>query len=328
VEELGQNMNNLMLSEINNEKRSATRDGFGRAMLELAEKNPKVVAVCADLTESNRLTEFAQKYPERFIEAGVAEQNMVGMSAGLALGGKIPFAVSFAVFSPGRTWDQIRVSICLSALNVKIVGGHTGLGVGEDGASHQALEDVAIMRVLPNMNIVVPCDANQAHLATLAIAQVEGPVYLRLNRQKSIEVTTMMTPFVFGKAQVLKRGKDLTVVVCGVLTADALMAANELDPNLDIEVINMHTIKPLDEETLLASARKTGRVLVVEDHQSVGGLYGAVSETLCASHPVICMSVGMKDSFGGSGRSEDLYAKYHMDKTAIMDAIWQLMKTK
>lgn len=321
-------MNNLMLSELTQEKKTATRDGFGRAMLELGEKNNKVVAVCADLTESNRLTEFAQKYPDRFIEAGVAEQNMVGMSAGLALGGKIPFAVSFAVFSPGRTWDQIRVSVCLSGLNVKIVGGHTGLGVGEDGASHQALEDVAIMRVLPNMKVVVPCDANQAHLATLAISQIEGPVYLRLNRQKSTEVTTMMTPFVIGKAQVLRKGDDLTVVVCGVLTAEVLLAANELSPNIDVEVINMHTIKPLDSETLIASAKKTGKVLVVEDHQIIGGLYGAVSETLASNHPVLCMAVGMKGVFGGSGPSEDLYAKYHMDKVAIMDAIWQLMKVK
>lgn len=317
-----------MLNNEMNVKKAATRDGFGRAMLELGKNNPEIVAVCADLTESNRLTEFRNEYPARFFEAGVAEQNMVGIAAGLALGGKTAFAVSFAVFSPGRTWDQIRVSVCLSKLNVKIIGGHTGLGVGEDGASHQALEDVAIMRVLPNMKVVVPCDVNQAHLATKAIAEIEGPVYMRLNRQKSIEVTTMMTPFVFGQAQLLRKGNDVTVVVCGVLVADVMLAANELAGNVDVEVINMHTIKPLDVDSLVASARKTGRVLVVEDHQVTGGLYGAVTEALAMNYPVCCIAMGMMDTFGESGSTDELYRKYHLDKIAIMDGIWKVMKKK
>lgn len=318
-------MNNIFLNtNWIADKPKSTREGFGRGMLDLGRVNEKVVALCADLTESMRLDQFKAEYPERFFEMGVSEQNMVGVSAGLALSGLIPYAASFAVFSPGRTWDQIRVSVCLSNLKVRIVGGHTGLGVGEDGASHQALEDIAIMRVLPNMTVIVPCDESQAYLATKAMVDIDGPAYLRLNRQKTPVLTTDVSPFVVGKAQILKEGGELTVLTCGPITASVLMAVDET--GIDAEVINVHTIKPLDIETIVRSAKKTGKVLVVEDHQIIGGLFGAVSEALAVEYPVKVVPLGMGNRFGESGTDKLLYEKYGLDKDGIVKKIKEVMK--
>lgn len=318
-------MNNIFLNpDWQNGKPLSTREGFGRGMMDLGRTNEKVVALCADLTESMKLTEFKEEYPSRYFEMGVSEQNMVGVSAGMALSGLIPYAASFAVFSPGRTWDQIRVSVCLANVNVKIIGGHTGLGVGEDGASHQALEDLAIMRVLPNMTVVVPCDEPQAYLATKAISLINGPTYLRLNRQKTPVITTDVSPFVVGKAQVLREGDDLTILSCGPIVTEVLKAVEEV--GIDAEVINVHTIKPLDTETIVRSVKKTGKVLVVEDHQIIGGLFGAVAEAMAITYPIKITPLGMENKFGESGEDKLLYEKYGLDKNGIIKKIKEVMK--
>lgn len=257
----------------------ATREGFGEAMLELGKRNKSIVALSGDLRESLRMAEFGKAYPERFIEVGVAEQNMAGVAAGMALCGKIPFICSFAVFSPGRNWDQIRVSIAYTNANVKIIGGHAGIMVGEDGATHQALEDIALMRALPNMVVVVPADYEQAKKATMALADYVGPAYMRLTRPKA-PVFTGGSPFQIGKAQVIKEGRDITIFACGPLVYQALLAAQEFDESVDVEVVNVHTIKPLDVETIVRSAKKTGREITLEDHQINGGLGGAIAEVL------------------------------------------------
>lgn len=304
----------------------AIRDGFGEAMMSLGKKNSNIVALSGDLRESLRMVEFGKLFPERFIEVGVAEQNMAGVAAGLSMCGKIPFVCSFAVFSPGRNWDQIRVSIAYSNANVKIVGGHTGISVGGDGATHQALEDIALMRVLPNFVVIVPADYIQAEKATLALAEHVGPSYLRLTRPKTAVFTTASAKFEIGKAQILEEGKDVTIFACGPLVYQALLAARELKNEISVEVINVHTIKPLDDQTIISSARKTGKVITLEEHQINGGLGGAIAELLSEKCPTKMIRMGMKDYFGESGEASELLVKYGMDKNAVIGKIREIMR--
>lgn len=309
---------NRSLSQISISNLKATRDGFGEGIVIAGQADPQVVVLTADLTESTRVVEFKKQFPERFVECGVAEQNMLGMAAGLALSGKIPFACSFAVFSPGRNWEQLRLAVAYSQTNVKIVGSHAGLLTGQDGASHQALEDLALTRVLPNLTVVVPADAREAKAATLAVAAWPGPVYLRLSREKTPVFTSGKTVFVIGQAQVVRPGKDITLVACGALVHETVLAAQTLlKQGVSCEVINCSTIKPLDKVTLLTSVRKTGKVVTVEDHQVIGGLGGAVAELLSEELPTPLLRIGMSDQFGESGPPLELAAKNGLNKEGI-----------
>lgn len=314
-----------LIDDIFNVSRKATREGFGEAILDLGKRKKNVVVLTADLGESMKVDEFERMFPDRFVQVGVAEQNLMGISAGLALSGKIPFAVSYAVFNPGRNWDQLRVSVCYTNANVKIIGGHTGITVGPDGATHQALEDIAMTRVLPNLMVVVPADYEQAKKATLAIASYKGPVYLRLTRPKTACFTTAITPFELGKAQVLRSGKGVTIFACGSLVYEALLAAEELKGEVEVEVVNVHTIKPIDEEAIVRSARKTGKVITLEEHQINGGLGGAVAEILGEKQPTKMIRMGMKDTFGESGNPGELLAKYGLDKDGVIKTVRKIL---
>jgi transketolase len=304
------------------------RAGFGRGLKE-AGADDRIVALCADLTESTQMHHFAEAYPERFIEIGIAEQNLVTVGAGLALAGKIPFVSSYAAFSPGRNWEQIRTTVCLNQTNVKIVGSHAGVSVGPDGATHQMLEDIALMRVLPNMTVVVPCDSLEAERATLAIAKSDGGTYLRLARDKSPIITTSQTPFELGQAQIFREGKDATVVACGPLVYHSLMAAQQLSKQgIEVEVINCATIKPLDSATILASAKKTGVVLTIEEAQAAGGLGGAVAELLGDQLPLPLTRMGMADHFGESGDPTQLLEHFGLTAPFIVKKVEALIKRK
>jgi len=302
------------------------RKGFGEGLLAAGEADKTIVALCADLTESTQMEAFAQAYPERYVEIGVAEQNLVTVASGLAAVGKKPFVTSYAGFSPGRNWEQIRTTICLNQQNVKIVGSHAGVSVGPDGATHQMLEDIALMRVLPNMVVVVPCDANEARKATLALAKTKTPAYLRLARDKTAVVTTEQSPFEIGRANVLCEGSDLTIVACGPLVYEALLAAKKLLPKYSIEVINCHTVKPLDDKTILKSVKKTGCVLSVEEAQSAGGLGGAIAELLSDKLPAPLKRIGVQDQFGQSGTVAELWQHYKLDAEAIANTARGLIK--
>jgi len=305
----------------------ACRDGFGEALLELGKKNKDVVVVSADLAESTRCLEFGKKYPKRFIEVGVAEQNMAGVAAGLALGGKIPFCCSFAVFLPGRNWEQIRVSVCYNKANVKLIGSHAGLNVGEDGATHQALEDIALMRVLPNMTVIAPCDYEETKKAVLAVAKIKGHVYIRFGREKSAVITSVKTPFQIGKANVMRLGKNVTLIACGAMVSEALKAAEELaKKKISVEVINCHTIKPIDKATIIKSAKKTKKVMTIEEHQVNGGLGSAVAEVLSQNYPVVMKILGMPDKFGESGTAKQLLDKYSLTSKNIIKEVYKLIK--
>lgn len=304
------------------------RDGFGEALLELGEANKKVVALSPDVSESVRTSVFAQKYPERFIELGVAEQNLAGVSAGLALSGKIPFMAAYAVFSPGRNWDQLRVSICYSKANVKIIGSHAGLNVGEDGATHQALEDLAITRVLPNLTVISPCDAEETRKATIAVSQHDGPCYIRFGREKMPVITKKETPFEIGKALTIKTGKDVTIIATGQMVARAIIAAKELSGTVDAAIINLHTLKPIDQEAIAAAARQTKAVVTAEEHQVNGGLGSAVAEVLAKKYPVPMEMVAVNDCFGESGAPAELMDHYHLTARDIVQAIERVLKRK
>jgi transketolase len=310
-----------------NVQRIPTRNGYGDGLLALGKTNDRVVVLTGDLSESTRAEGFQKAYPERFIECGVAEQNMMGVAAGLALAGKIPFVSSYAVFSPGRSWDQLRVSVCYGRANVKIAGAHTGLSVGPDGATHQALEDIAITRVLPDLIVVVPCDAEETKKCTIASAKISGPVYFRFARAATPVITLPKTPFLIGKHEVFREGKDVTIAACGPLLYDALMAAKTLEAKgISAEVLNCHTIKPFDAETLVRSVRKTGCCVTVEDHQITGGLFGAVSETLARHLPAPIEPIGMPDSFGESGEPGELLRIYGMTSDDIVKAAMKAIK--
>lgn len=288
-----------------------TRKGFGRGLLEAGKRNENVVALSADLTESTQISLFRDAFPERFVEIGVAEQNLVTVGSGLASQGKIPFVSSYAAFSPGRNWEQIRTTICLNEQPVKIVGSHAGLYTGADGATHQMLEDIALMRVLPNMVVVVPGDALEAERATLALAADPRPGYLRLTREATPVLTTEKTPFEIGKAYVYERGSDVTIIATGVMTYRALLAAEILyKDGIEAEVIHVPTIKPLDGATILESVKKTGAVVTVEEAQIAGGLGGAIAELLAEHVPAPLRRIGVKDSFGESGTPEELLKKH------------------
>ncbi len=314
---------------INNQEKVAVRDGYGKALLEIGEKNRNVVVLTGDLAESTRTQWFREKFPERFFEVGVAEQNMMGISAGLALSGKIPFASSFAVFSPGRSWDQLRVSVAYSEANVKIFGGHAGVSTGEDGATHQALEDIAITRVLPNLTVIVPCDWLEMKKATIASAEAKGPVYLRGGREKVATITTERTPFTIGKAEIFREGRDIAIIACGLMVYEALLAAEELArEGIQATVINCHTIKPIDAKTIIMAARKTGAIVTAEEHQIYGGLGSAVAEVVSENHPVPIRMVGVIDTFGESGQPDKLLKKYGLTKTEIITAAKRAIQMK
>ena len=309
----------------------ATRDGYGEGLVIAGEKNPNVVVLCADVTESTRSQDFAQKFPERFFEVGVAEQNMAAIAAGLGISGKIPFISSYAVFSPGRNWEQIRTAICYNNSNVKIAGGHAGIATGPDGATHQALEDIALMRVLPNMKVIVPCDAIETKKATLAAAEILGPVYLRFSREKTPVFTTEETLFEIGKAEIFWESQKpkAAIISCGPVLYNALIAAKELkEEGIGVIVVNNHTIKPMDEERIIEFARRTGAVVTIEDHQIAGGMGSAVAEVLAKNYPVPIEFVGIKDVFGESGSPAELMGKYGLGVNNIKSAVEKLLKLK
>ena len=307
-----------------------TRSGFGAGLLELGHSNPAVVALCADLTGSLKMDAFQKTFPSRFLQCGVAEANMMGVAAGLTVGGKIPFTGTFANFSTGRVFDQIRQSICYSGKNVKICASHAGVTLGEDGATHQIMEDIGLMKMLPGMTVVVPCDYNQTRLATLAIAAWQGPVYLRFGRPVVPNFTPENDPgFSLGKAQILQTGTDVSIFACGHLVWQALVAAEKLaQSGVNAEVINVHTIKPLDHSTVLASVRKTGAVVTAEEHQKAGGLGDSIAQILALNLPTPMEMVGMDDKFGESGTPDQLLNKYGMNAASIIDAVQKVFQRK
>ncbi len=295
------------------------RKGFGEGLVDAGKNDDSVMALTADLLESTQVEPFAKAFPDRFIEVGVAEQNMVTLASGLAAVGKKPFTTSYASFSPGRNWEQIRTTICLNDRNVKIIGHHSGVSVGPDGATHQMLEDIALMRVMPNMTVIVPCDSIEARKATVALAKTTGPGYMRLAREKTAVITTEATPFEIGQAQLFRDGKDISIIACGPLVYEALLAAKELEKlNISAEVINSPSIKPLDSELILSSANKTNKVITIEEAQAVGGLGGAVAELLAEYSTAKLSRLGIQDRFGQSGTIQELWKEYGLDSKAII----------
>ncbi len=311
-------------------KELPTRDGFGLGLLELGEKNKEVVVLCADLAESTRVLAFKEKYPSRYVELGVAEQNLATVASGLANYGKIPFITSYATFSPGRNNEQIRTTISLNNVPVKIAGSHAGLSVGPDGATHQALEDIALMRVQPNMTVLSPCDAEEARKTTLAAVAHAGPVYLRFARANTPVMTTSETPFEFGKILEVWKGTDPEVIIfaTGPLLYNALLAAKELEKKISVVVVNVHTIKPLDAAAIIKLAKKAGAVVTVEEHQIAGGLGSAIAEVLAASCAIPIEFVGVEDQFGQSGEPRELIEHYGMGVSDITEAVRRAKKRR
>lgn len=306
-----------------------TRSGFGAGLLELGHQNENVVALCADLTGSLKMNAFQDAFPDRFFQVGIAEANMMGVAAGLTIGGKIPFTGTFANFSTGRVYDQIRQSIAYSGKNVKICASHAGLTLGEDGATHQILEDIGLMKMLPHMTVINPCDFNQTKAATLAIAEHEGPVYLRFGRPKVPNFTPEDQPFEIGKAVHMRKGSDVTLIATGHLVWKALEAAGQLsDKGISAEVINIHTIKPLDEAAIIASAQKTGCVVSCEEHQRHGGLGDSVAQTLAMNCPTPQEYVAVNDSFGESGTPAQLLEKYGLGSSHVVEAALKVVSRK
>ncbi|HPD96172.1 MAG TPA: transketolase family protein [Tenuifilaceae bacterium] len=306
-----------------------TRSGFGAGLHELGKTNPNVVALCADLVGSLKMEDFIKENPERFIQTGIAEANMIGLSAGLTIGGKIPFAGTFAAFATGRVYDQIRQSVAYSNKNVKICASHAGLTLGEDGATHQMLEDIGLMKMLPNMTVIVPCDYNQTKAATIAIAEYVGPVYLRFGRPAVPNFTPADQKFVIGKANMLTEGSDVTIIATGHLVWKALEAADVLaEKGISAEVINIHTIKPIDEEAILKSVSKTHCVVTAEEHMLNGGLGDSVAQILGRKLPSPMEMVGVNDVFGESGKPNELMVKYGLDTPNIVEAAQKVIKRK
>jgi len=303
------------------EKKLAQRNYYGKALAALAESDPKVVVLDADLAESTKTSEFRKVAPERFIEIGIAEQNMIGVASGLAASGKTVFASTFAVFASGRCWEQIRLAVAYPRMNVKIVATHCGISVGEDGASHQALEDMAIMRAIPNMVVISPADAHEAYAATIAIAEYEGPVYMRMGRAEFPTVMDENVQFTIGKATMVKEGSDVTIIATGQMVYQSLQAAKALSKQgIKAEVINMATIKPIDREAIIESVSKTGCVVTAEEHSIFGGLGSAVSEVLSKEIPSPLEMIGTNDTFGESGSPEQLFKKYGLTSDSIAEA--------
>ncbi len=312
-------------------EQAPTRKGYGEGLLAAGEADKRVVALCADLTESTQMHLFANKFPKRFIEMGVAEQNLAAVAAGLANYGKIPFISSYAVFSPGRNWEQIRTTICYNEVPVKIAGSHAGVSVGPDGATHQATEDIAIMRPIPNMTVVNPCDTHEAKKATTAAVGINGPVYLRFAREKTPVFTTPDTPFQIGKAEIFwdSDKPDVAIIACGPLVHNAILAAAELEKEgLKIRVINNHTIKPMDEKTIIEAAKDASAVVTVEEHQVQGGMGSAVAEILAKNFPVPIEFVGVQNRFGESGTPDELIEHFGMGVSSIKEAVKKVLKRK
>lgn len=309
-------------------KYDMTRSGFGRGLVELGRTNKDVVVLSADLTDSTRAGWFKKEFPDRFFSFGVAEQDMMSTAAGFALSGKIPFACTFGVFAAGRAWDQIRVSIDYMDLNVRIVGTHGGISVGEDSHTHQALEEITLMRVLPNMTVIVPCDYIEAKKATMKAAEWMGPVYLRLGRNASPIITSEDDPFEIGKGVLMKDGKDVAIVACGQLVYEAMVAADLLSKEkIDARIINLHTLKPVDERILIKAAKETGAVVTAEEHSVYGGLGSAVSEVLSQNYPVPMKMIGMKEC-GQSGTPEELFRCYNLLAEDIVKAVKSVLEMK
>ena len=306
-----------------------TREACGNTLVELGKKNKDVVVLSADLAGSTKATEFAKEFPDRFFNMGVAEANMMNTAAGLAAAGKIPFACTFAIFASGRPWEQIRNTIAYANLNVKIIATHGGISVGPDGASHQAIEDIALMRIIPNMTVLVPADALETPKAIMAAAKLKGPVYIRLARAKLPLVTRPEQPFQIGQANVLREGKDVTIICCGYMVAPSLEAAETLKKNgLDAAVVNLHTIKPIDRETIVGQARRTGAIVTAEEHLVHGGLGSAVAEVLAKNHPTPIEMIGLQDRFGQSGKPAELFKEYHLTPEDIVRAAKKVSSRK
>jgi transketolase len=311
----------------------STRQGFGEGLLKAGEEDEKVVALCADLLESTKVNIFAEKFPEKFIEVGVAEQNLVSIASGMAAMGKIPFAVSYAIFNPGRNWEQIRTTICYNNQPVKIVGSHAGLSVGPDGGSHQALEDIALSRVIPNMTVISPCDSIEAKKATIACARTKDPTYLRVARNNTPIITTEDTPFEIGKAQIVFVPESglarVGIIATGPILYRAIIAAHDLEKKgIKAKVMNLSTIKPLDEEAVIALAKETKAIVTCEDHQKACGMGSAVAECLAQNYSVPIELVGVDDHFGQSGTPEELEKHYGIDTKDIIEAVEKVSKRK
>lgn len=306
-----------------------TRDGYGDGLVEAGRKNQNIVVLCADLTESTRSLAFKNTFPNRFVQLGVSEQSMASIAAGMAMAGKTPFLSSYAAFSPGRNWEQIRTTVALNNLNVKIAGAHAGVSVGPDGATHQMIEDIAIMRVMPNMRVLVPCDSVETKKATMALATLEGPGYVRFAREKSPVFTTPKTPFKVGRMETFRFGGDVTIIGAGPVLYEALLAAEALSKKgVEAMVINCHTIKPLDVKALMAAAKLTGAIVTVEEAQATGGLGGAVSEALALTIPIPVERVGMPDRFGESGEPSQLLEGFGLTAPYITLAVERVLKRK
>jgi transketolase len=318
-----------MLKEIQVTGQKDTRSGFGDGIVEAARKNPNIVALTADLAGSLKLNQFMKEFPERYIQCGIAEANMMGVAAGLTIGGKIPYTTTFANFSTGRVYDQIRQSIAYSGKNVKICASHAGLTLGEDGATHQILEDIGLMKMLPGMTVIVPCDYNQTKAATIAIADYVGPVYLRFGRPSWPIFTDPAQKFEIGKAQYFSTGNDVSIFACGHMVWKAIEAGQILEEKgISVEVINIHTIKPLDTEAVLNSLKKTRCAVTVEEHNIIGGLGDSIAQVAARHFPVPIEYVGTNDTFGESGTPKELLKKYGLDTPNIVEAAEKVMKRK
>ncbi len=315
--------------DLNNIQKKLTRDGYGEGLVLAGERNEDVVALGADITESVRVNWFRDKFPDRFYSIGIAEQNQIGIAAGLSLAGKVPFVTNYGVFLAGRAWDQIRTTVCYANLNVKLGGAHGGISVGPDGATHQALEEISIMRCLPNMKVIVPADANETRKAVMAAAEVYGPVYIRFGREKVPCITGDDTPFEIGKAYCVREGTDAAIVTCGPMVYEGLVAAEELaKEGINCMVINNHTVKPLDAQTLIEAARITGAVVTAEEHQMAGGMGSAVIELLAQNCAVPVKMVGVDDRFGESGDPYVLMKEFGLKSDNIITAVKEVLKRK
>lgn len=306
-----------------------TRNGYGEGLVEAGRKDKNVVVLCADLSDSTRSAMFRDVFPERFIECGIAEQNMMGLAAGLALSGKIPFVSTYSVFCPGNNWSQMRVCVGQNNANVKLTGAHAGVSVGADGMSHQGLEDIAITRCLPDMVVIAPCDSIETKKATIAAAKYKGPVYLRFAREATQVFTTEKTPFKIGRAEIFRDGKDVTIIACGPLVYNSLVAADRLSKEkIDVRVIDNHTIKPMDKKTIIKAAKETGAIVTVEEHQVIGGMGSAVAEVLSKNHSVPIEMIGVQDRWGESGEPEELIEHFGLGVGSIIKAVKKVVRRK
>jgi len=313
----------------NSIERIPTRHGYGEGVVAAANKNKNIVVLCADLTDSTKSRDFQKQFPERFVQVGVQEQLLAASASGFALTGKIPYITSYAMFCPGRAWEQIRTNLCLNNVNVKIIGSHAGVSVGPDGATHQAIEDIAIMRCIPNMTIIAPCDFHEARKATIAISTYDGPCYVRYAREKTPVFTTAKTPFKIGKALTLHSGRDVAIIACGPLVHNALKVAHELrKEKIGVMVVNSHTIKPLDEKAILQAAQMCGAIVTVEEHQITGGLGGAIAEFLAKTYPVPMEFIGVPNQFGETGEPMELIEHFGMGVSHIKNAVKKVLHRK